>query len=282
MRSRQHSKQAFQNPSLKKTILWVAGGHIIIILLLFFFPSFEKKKVPEKTLQWVTLPSPQPTSVVNTQSSEPAPAPPPAPEPKPTPAPTPAVKRTNPTPPQPKPAPIPKQSTPKPPPKPTPVKPKETPVEVKKEVVKKPKPRSVKVDLTKVVQKSTKTKAIQPDTSTVTKRLTGSLDAVQMKSTSNSSASASTIESYHLRIKNALYRAWKRPLGSPTMLEAQVTLNILPDGSIVFVRLADSSGNPAMDQSVIQAAKSAGNVSKPLPACMGTPHYQVTINFIYK
>ncbi|MEM6883720.1 MAG: energy transducer TonB [Verrucomicrobiota bacterium] len=249
----------------------MAGAHIAIILLLLFFPSFQRKEEPEKTLQWVNLPSPQTIAAENSnpESQNPKPAEPSPPAPKPEPQP---IPETIAPPVKPKPEPTPK-------PKPEPVKPKPQPVP--KPPPPKPKPTPVQVDLTEVVTKTTTNKATSGNTNTLTQRLNDSMDAVQMKSTARSTASSSTINSYHLRIKNALDRAWRRPLGMPTMLQAQVTLKILPDGTIVFIRLAQSSGNQAMDDSVVQATKTAGKVSKPLPAGMGSPDYQVTINFNY-
>ncbi|MEM1159109.1 MAG: energy transducer TonB [Verrucomicrobiota bacterium] len=256
-------------PSLKKTVLWVAGAHLIFILLLLFSPSFQKKKIPEKTLQWINLPAapgPQPAAVENPnpEPRNPKPAEPTPPTSKPEPKPIPEPVKPKPIP---KPKPEPVQPKPQPVPKPTPPKPKPTPVEV---------------DLTKVIKKTTTHKATGGNTNTLTERLSDSLDAVQMKSSASTTASSSTINSYHLKIRNALYRSWNRPSGAPQPLEAQVTLKILPDGTIVFLRLAASSGNTSMDNSVIQAAQNARKVSAPLPRGMGSPDYQVTINFVYK
>lgn len=263
------------SPSLKKTILWVAGAHVILILLLLFAPSFQKKKFPEKTLQWIDLPSPQTAVAENpyleTRNPKPAEPTPPAPKPEPQPVPEPVAPE--PVKPEPQPLPKPKSAPiqPRPQPKPTPPKPK-------------PKPKSapVQVDLTKVVKQTTTNRATGGNTNTLTQRLSDSLDAVQMKSSASTTASNSTINSYHLKIRNALYRSWKRPSGVPRPLEAQVTLKILPDGAIVYIQLAKSSGNSTMDNSVIQAARNAGKVSDPLPKGMGSPDYQVTINFLYK
>ena len=262
-------------PTLKKTLLWVAGAHVLLILLLLFFPSSQKKPEPEKTLQWVDLPAaqrsevPAPKKVVEKPEAPTAPQPEPTPPPKPSPepAPTPMVKKTiEPTPvPKPEPEPI------KPTPKPEPIKPKP-----------KPKPTPVEVDLSNVVKKTTTNKATGGNTNTLTQRLNDSMEAIQIKSSASSTASSSTINSYHAHIHNAIHRVWKRPTGGPRPLEALVTLKILPDGTIVFISLAQTSGNQTMDQSVIQAAQSAGKVSKPLPPGIGSPDYQVTINFVYK
>jgi len=249
---------------------WVTGAHVIFIIILLFSPSFKKKKIPEKTLQWVNLPPAQ-HSEVTTPENVAENTTPSATPPKPTP---PSAPKTKPV--------TPKPVKPKPIPKPEPIQPKPTPVPKPPPPKPKPKPNPVEIDLTNVVKKTTTNKATRGNSNTLTQRLNNSLDAVQMKSTASTSASSATINAYHLHIKNALHRAWKRPNGIPSMLEAQISLNILPDGTIVFVQLAQSSGNQAMDHSVIQAAKTAGKVSKPLPAGMGSPDYQVTINFIQK
>jgi TonB family protein len=261
--------------SYQKTILTVAGVHVVVILILLFFPSFHKTKPQEKTLQWVDLPPTSSTTVAPPLPPTPAPPVPQKNIPSP-PEPTPPEPVTPPVKPKPDPVtpvpdkPKPKPETPKPDPQPKP-KPKPTPPK---------KPAPVQVDLTAVVKKTSKQPATQGNANALTKRLSDTVDSVQMKSSASTSASSSTVNRYHMEIRNALYQAWQRPTGGPRPLEAQVTLKVLPDGTIIYIRLTQSSGNAAMDNSVITATRQAGKLSKPLPQGMGSPDYEVTINFV--
>ena len=85
---------------------------------------------------------------------------------------------------------------------------------------------------------------------------------------------------YHTLIRETFLRNWQKPqLPGAAKLEAFVSIRIAPDGSVTFLGLQKSSGNEAMDESVRKAAQTVTKLSQPLPAGLGHPDYEVTINF---
>ena len=91
---------------------------------------------------------------------------------------------------------------------------------------------------------------------------------------------------YHALIKDAITRHWQRPrqtteqAASPeNRLETAICVRIQPDGTLEFVEISNPSGNAEMDDSVRQAAESVGKLPEPLPAGLGAPDYEVTIQF---
>jgi protein TonB len=239
----------------KKTVMIVAGIHVLLLAVLLFFPVFQKKPEPASSIEWIELP---PATQAQAIPTPPRPQPePPEPEPEPIPEP----------PPKPKPVPKPK-------PQPAPKKPAE--------VAEKPKPTPVKVDLTRVVKKPVSTPKPAPSSTSLAERLKDRMQAVSMKSSQSTSASSSVVNAYHMKIRNALYRAWRRPTGGARPLEAVVELTVKPGGQIVFLKLVASSGFGPMDDSVIAATRNAGSAGQPLPPGMGNPDYTVTINFVLK
>jgi len=249
----------------KKTVIIVAGIHVLLLIVLLFFPTFREKPEPVSTIEWVELTPPVQATPSPPEPAPPVPEPQPEPEPVKPPTPEPVVEK----PPEPKPEPVPK---PTPQPKSKPV-PKPAP---------KPKPKEVKVDLTKVVKNQSTAPKPTTSTSNLADRLKNRLEAVSMKSSQSTTASSSAVNEYHLKIRNALYRAWHRPSGGARPLEAVVELTVKPNGQIIFLKLISSSGFGPMDDSVIAATRSAGNTGQSLPSGMGNPDYTVTINFVLK
>ncbi|MGF1678573.1 MAG: TonB family protein [Candidatus Methylacidiphilales bacterium] len=251
---------------LHKNLIWVAVAHVVVIVFLLFFHVPKKKVDSESAIQWVDLSTPRPVTQTDNRAPESIKevTPPRPPDPTPV-SPKPASVPT----PKPEPLPAPQvttQPTPKAPPQPK----------------ARPKPAPVEVDLTKVVKRTTTAPASEGNTNALTRRLEDSVGAVNLKSSAPSPAGGPIVNTYHAAIRDALYRAWERPETTPRPQDAHVEVVIMPDGSIQFVQITRPSGIAAMDDSVEQAARRAGNVGQPLPAGLGSPSYRVTIHFVLK
>ena len=115
---------------------------------------------------------------------------------------------------------------------------------------------------------------------------TGSLSTATSDASSavnGNGADAGTVDAYHSLIHDRLYSQWEQPASIPTehMREfaAILRITILRDGSIGAFSLAKPSGNPIMDQSVLEAARKVIKIA-PVPEGMGAASgYTILINF---
>ncbi len=96
-------------------------------------------------------------------------------------------------------------------------------------------------------------------------------------------ADSVTIDGYHTLIHDRFYSQWEQPTSIPTEhrhdFSTTLKITIQRDGTISNFSLVHPSGNPVMDQSVLEAA---GKVMKiaPIPEGMGTATgYTININF---
>jgi TonB family protein len=74
---------------------------------------------------------------------------------------------------------------------------------------------------------------------------------------------------------------WQQPLSIVRSTQDFVTtlkIRINKDGTIAAREIANSSGNPIMDESVLEAARKVVAVD-PLPAGLGGDSFEVNINF---
>lgn len=72
---------------------------------------------------------------------------------------------------------------------------------------------------------------------------------------------------YESIIKDKVKGSWVRPSGLPPKLQCKLEINAMPDGEVVNVKVVNSSGNEAFDQSAIAAVRKA----VPLPFPQGEP-----------
>ena len=80
-------------------------------------------------------------------------------------------------------------------------------------------------------------------------------------------------------VRQAMYRAWNQPTDIGIAgLVTKVELTFSSDGAIVGSRMVNSSGNKAMDASVMQAVQSVHRVSG-LPATFLSSHRRIPVSF---
>lgn len=169
-----------------------------------------------------------------------------------------------------------------------------------------PKPK-VKVDLTKVVNKSTAPKAgnnpqSSPSTGTassssglttsdVEKKLPGKFGSGTGIGSGNSSGergiksgqgegspgSPNGVENapwYDTYIGIQLKKNWAQPVAEGALVTS-VSVRILADGTVQFMRITKPSGNTAMDQSVVNAVQSVRKLGNPPPPGLPNPYDRV-------
>jgi TonB family protein len=205
----------------------------------------DQPLVQQPTLPPPPLPTPPPVKVVS------------QPE-KPTP-----VVPSKPKPPAPKPTPI-----PTPPPKPKVVKPKPLPRPVT--------PKQPKVVSFKDFQKKNNISPVKPSPRPQVSKPRVKINPNQFKlppisisqknSSSSSTVPASVLQAYLASVKSKLERAWKKKLGSSSIVnggEAWLSFKISSNGSLISKRISKSSGNKDLDRLVLSASNLVGNVGMP-------------------
>jgi TonB family protein len=265
-------------------------------------------EIPLRTPTPTPTPEPTPTATPKptatpTPTPKPTPQPTPTPEPKPAATPTPEEK-PSPTPtPKPKPKPSAKPS-PKPAPQATPhasPKPASKPKPKAGEDQEKPKKSDSgeKKPGSKSAQK-TSAKTGEKKASTAAKSSTGkgvgngdsSAKAAFLASkgggtgaggTGGNGADSGTVDAYHTLIHDRFYSQWEQPTSIPSEhkheFAAVLRITIQRDGTIGAFSLAKPSGNPVMDESVLEAAKKVIKIA-PVPEGMGSAAgYTISINF---
>jgi TonB family protein len=82
-------------------------------------------------------------------------------------------------------------------------------------------------------------------------------------------------------IRQALNRNWVRPERSEQGdLYAKLTIQLAPNGRIISSRITRSSGNSAMDQSVLRSAASTGQIDG-LDSAFLAKYSEITIDFVH-
>jgi TonB family protein len=71
-----------------------------------------------------------------------------------------------------------------------------------------------------------------------------------------------------------LKKNWARPTAEGTLFTL-VSVRILADGTVQFVRISRSSGNSSMDQSVVDAVQSVKKLGNPPPPGLPNPYDRV-------
>ncbi len=230
--------------------------HAVVIVLLLVVPLLHRCTRPQKPKEIITF-------VELVQPGAPAPsAPAPQPEPEP-------PKPTPPKPPEPKPEPEPiKEPVKQPEPKPKP--------EVKQ-------PKEVKVNTNRIVRKVEEKKPVKQEPKLTEKQLRDMLSSdlptssSASMSTASPGGSTSALGAYYGRIYPILFAAWQRPPGIAG-LTTTVSIRIAKNGSILQRNLVSGSGNPQMDESVMQALRSVSSLPS-LPTSVNEPYIDVKIDF---
>ncbi|MDR2462659.1 MAG: TonB C-terminal domain-containing protein [Verrucomicrobiales bacterium] len=259
----------------KKTLLWVSAAHALVLLLAVFFARLMAPTPPPKMLEMIGLPD-----SLNPADGEPgvqprAPEIPNAPSPAPSAAPPPPM-----TPPQPLPV-TPSPSAPQ----------NHFPVEPPAPKPPPPKPRTpVKPNLTRTIRDTANSAADSQrhpnsglNVNSVAESLRRGVSGVSNRADGPSGSPTGNPNGdwYRTLIKNTLERHWiKPPLNNPT-LTTTVKIRVLANGAIEYLGLTASSGDAAMDNSVVSAVRAAGKVSSPPPAGFKIP-YEDTVIFKFK
>ncbi|MGD8575588.1 MAG: cell envelope integrity protein TolA [Thiohalophilus sp.] len=91
---------------------------------------------------------------------------------------------------------------------------------------------------------------------------------------------AETINQYKDRIKEQITRQWRIPLTSPAGIRCEIMVRLLPGGEVANVQIVKGSGDPAFDQSVVDAVNNASPL--PVPS-VETPLFNEfrEVNFIF-
>jgi colicin import membrane protein len=284
----------------------VAGIHAVLLAVLVSLGWVFKPKTDERFLEMIDLGNAGFNPVADTSEPPagggaplPAPAPAPKPQPPKPPAPKPAETKT----PEPVPPPKPPEAAPKPKPAPvaeTPVKPSPTP---KTPAVEAPKPApspsastkpKINVNTTLSQKPSGGTAASAspasasstagakgggPSSEQIREQLASGLGKVGGNGNPSAGSPSGTkgANTYKTVIRDALYRNWHVPGGSPPT--AVALLRIYADGRIEFRSFASSSGSPEVDESIVTAVKNTGILPKPPPPGLADPHYDVEVTF---
>jgi TonB family protein len=80
---------------------------------------------------------------------------------------------------------------------------------------------------------------------------------------------------YDTYIGHQLKKNWQRPAATGPSTETWVSVRILRDGTVQYLRITKASGNPAMDQSVIEAVQSVKKLETPPPANLSFPYDRI-------
>jgi TonB family protein len=119
----------------------------------------------------------------------------------------------------------------------------------------------------------------KPDAS---KASASSASAAGTASKSGAAGTASEFGWYHDLIHDRFFSQWEQPTSifeQDKSFVCTVRVQIKKDGSISSAEIVRSSGNPLMDQSVLDALKRVSRIDPP-PAGLGTADgYTVSINF---
>jgi len=96
-------------------------------------------------------------------------------------------------------------------------------------------------------------------------------------------ADPGTVDAYHSLIHDRFYSQWEQPTSISTEhrhdFATVLKITIQRDGTISDFSLAKPSGNPVMDQSVLEAARKVIQIA-PVPEKMGSDSgYTININF---
>lgn len=238
-----------EEPGKKYALAFTILVHVGLIAALFLGVQW-KRSAPE--VMDVELWSSKPTPATYV----PPPPPPPEPEVKPEPKPVPKVEPKPEPPPPKKPEIVLKEEKkPKPEPKkPEPPKPEPKKPEPPKPEPKKPEPRVP--DFSKELARETTTKQPRPSTQQMA-------NAAAAESEQRASSNRRGLESYSTKIRIKIRGNIVLPPNIQGNPEAVFTVDQLPTGEVLAVKLKRSSGNPGLDQAIERAILKSSPLPKP-------------------
>jgi TonB family protein len=295
-----------------RNLLIVGSAHVAVLLLLFLFSKWQPRPTATQ-IMWLDggagggaeETQPHEAQSAETESSAPdvqpptppvpdVPSPPeerPAPSELPLPRATPPITPlpATPKPATPKPATTPRASPPESP-KPKPTKPARTspsPSAARKSnATAKPKSPAVAAKSTPGSHDAERASAnASPSPAKSGQHSSAAADAGSGagagKTGSGSGAGTNEFAWYYEMLDDRFTSRWEQPLSIVRSTQQFVTtlkIRINKDGAIVLREIANSSGNPVMDESVLAAARKV-LVVDPLPAGLGGESFEVNINF---
>lgn len=196
------------------------------------------------------------------------------------------VAETNPTPTPPVPVPPPPAAAVKTPPAPTPPATPHADIQVKKAPTKpEPEPKKVqkkqKVDQNELHDEEVlKAAAAAKKKADASKKAadTAARDQSQKQSQGQQSRTASYEDAIRIKIRGST----DVPLTVPSGVTLQVRISVLPDGSVVSVRVVSSSGNHAYDEAVLAGIQRAQPLPLPGDAELRQKFRDLTLSFTHE
>lgn len=227
----------------RRSLAWSVALHAAAALALAAAGCLSwlrfRQDDPEILAEFVVEPPGDPTA-----EEPPPPEPEPEPEPEHEPDDVPVPDPPKPEPPEPEP--------PKPEP-PKPEKPKKKPIEVSNKIVRFDKP----ADRRPVPPPTVRTERIKG--STLTEEQYREMLDLGAAVSDHTSVPADEASRCAALVRDQLYRAWKRPDSSAiTGTAPTISIDLSESGAVLDVRLRKSSGNPALDDSAVRAARAVG------------------------
>jgi TonB family protein len=258
--------------------LWVSLAHALVLLLALFCAHVLAPTPTPKMLEMVGLPD-----NLNPAEGEPSatlrgPVIPTPPSPAPPAAPPPTVPPPSaPPPPPPAPPAINHFPVEAPPPKPKPPKPK-VPVKPNLDTTTRAParaPANTRTPANSVAQSLNRAVSANPNAG-----VPGGSRNSDTGSPGSPTGSASG-DWYRTLIKNKLEQHWMKPSSGNPNLTATIKIRVLADGTVEYLGMTGSSGDAAMDNSVVSAVRSVGKISPPPPDGFPKP-YEDTVIFRLK
>ncbi|MEM9398939.1 MAG: TonB family protein [Verrucomicrobiota bacterium] len=158
----------------------------------------------------------------------------------------------------------------------TPLKPKEIKVSTKMVTRSGALPKPDQLRTKAIVERKVQEPEVSP--AQIQSRLQKTLNTSSTTAPSTSKRKASSANWYNGLIKSSIERVWQKPENA-SALEAYVQVRIKPDGTIIFERISTSSGQHVFDQSLVDAIRQLARIPQPLPDDLGSPDYQIILNF---
>ncbi|MEX2381440.1 MAG: TonB family protein [Opitutales bacterium] len=253
------------NSGSKRAFVLAAVVHVFAFGFIFFGYFVKPPEEKEETVVFQVFdpPSGAPSEIQPAAEAQPQPQPRPRlniPEVELAPVELPPAERRErrpppPPPPQPEPAPAP---TPQPEPTPPPAPPRES-MSIDEFRAQHGQPRQAPAP---TPPPRTPVTAPRLDTSRIARDLqstvTSASESRQVSQLSSSDQAA--LQAYFGRLHSAIERAWRKPEGMSTRLEATVQFSVSRDGRVFGARIVSSSGNNIFDRSILDAFGRVGSV----------------------
>lgn len=252
-------------PSLLLSLLLHGAVVVLVAVNWSRAPELSRTPPPPAHIQAVVVERPQP--------ARPQPAPRPTPQPPKPEPPKPAPEPPKPTPPPPrpeppKPAPTPRPEPPKPAPTPTPA-PTPRPQPPKPEPPKpapeppKPAPSFDQPDMAALLAEEERQMRDAQRAEQAARDKAEQERAAREAQAGAEHAVNPESEEYKAAIRQEIERRWVRPPSARNGMQVVLTVHLAPGGDVLDVAVSQSSGDRNLDQSAVNAVKSAGRLPVP-------------------